>query len=56
MNEKIYRLTDFKNLLFKMAPSKVQMRNDIIEIGVRKDNLKLTFNYCLTTPSSSKKS
>ena len=46
----------FKNLLFKMAPSKVQMRDGIIEIGIRKDNLKLIFNYCLTTPSSSKKS
>lgn len=39
-----------------MTPLKLQMRDGIIEIGVRKDNLKLTFNYCLTTPSSSKKS
>ena len=32
------------------------MRDGIIEIGIRKDNLKLIFNYCLTTPSGSKKS
>lgn len=54
MNEKIY--SSFQKFVIQNGSFKSPMRDGIIEIGVRKDNLKLTFNYCLTTPSSSKKS